>query len=146
MDEKNPVIFLFMMLGLKYFMCSKAKTLNTFSMVLEHSCTCLWLLTLDGRKIDISLNDVWSIYCMVCQNFWIFYNICTCTIYISILSVTSDLGVLMGVCLPEGEAFKTGIWEADSDTEVPLLRSPLVSLSTSGCFEDMSFWKSYRKK
>lgn len=31
----------FMMLGLKYFMCSKAKTLNTFSMVLEHSCTCL---------------------------------------------------------------------------------------------------------
>lgn len=146
MDEKNPVIFLFMMIGLKYFMCSKAKTLNTFSMVLEHSCTCLWLLTLDGRKIDISLNDVWSKYCMVCQNFWIFYNICTCTIYISILSVTSDLGVLMGVCLPEGEAFKTGIWEADSDTEVPLLRSPLVSLSTSGCFEDMSFWKSYRKK
>lgn len=39
--KKNPVIFLFMMLGLKYFMCSKAKTLNTFSMVLEHSCTCL---------------------------------------------------------------------------------------------------------
>lgn len=29
--------------------------------------------------------------------------------YISLYSVTSDLGVLMGVCLPEGEAFKTGI-------------------------------------
>lgn len=27
----------------------------------------------------------------------------------NILYIYTDLGVLMGVCLPEGEAFKTGI-------------------------------------
>lgn len=58
MDEKNPVIFLFMMLGLKYFMCSKAKTLNTFSMVLEHSCT--WMVEkLTFLLMMFGLNIAW---------------------------------------------------------------------------------------
>lgn len=66
MDEKNLVIFFFMMFGLKYFMCSKVKIFNIFFMVFEYLCICLWFLILDGRKIDIFFNDVWFKYCMVC--------------------------------------------------------------------------------
>lgn len=41
MDEKNLVIFFFMMFGLKYYMCSKVKIFNIFFMVFEYLCICL---------------------------------------------------------------------------------------------------------